>query len=122
MKIIEGVDGGAVMPVVIAVVMGTVVGAPVGVSTGTKVVMDEAVGTPVGVRDVFVLVVTVVGMSGGTGDVPMDVGIVVGAPVGIILGMTGVSLNVDGYDHFIVDLGGTEGGDCGVGAVASGLA
>ena len=98
------------------VVMGTVVGTRVRVPAGTRVMLDEAVGMPVGVQDVFVVVVALIGTSVGTGDVPMDVGIIVGAPVGIILGMTGASLNVDGYDHLIIDLAGIKGDEGGVGA------
>ena len=51
-----------------------------------------------------------------------SVGVVVGTSVSPFLGMTGVSLNADGYDHLIVDLVGAVGGDGGVGAAASGLA
>ncbi len=66
---------------------------------GDALIIVVAVGgTPVDTEDAPVDVSSLVGTPVGTGDVPMD------APLGLILGMTGVSLIVEGNDHCIVDL------------------
>ena len=54
-----------------------------------------------------------VGTPVGAGDVSAVVVVMVSAPIGPFLGMTGVSLNVDGNDHRIDDLlAGSKGWAC----------